>query len=167
MELTANTIVFHSHNMDEEKEIKFCRTKLMDLRSTKWRNPYIKFEDGLLSHILSSVAWWCKLVKLKSVSWKCQIIYTIYSANLVTVYFSSIWCKALKICICWNAQTFFKTYTEFATKQGSQSLEGKPWQLFLICFDVSVSTKFIHKGRTNIVCLSNPYSKHLPQKEMP
>ena len=39
VELTATTVAIHNHNMEGEKKIKFCRTKLMDLRSIKMKKP--------------------------------------------------------------------------------------------------------------------------------
>lgn len=107
----ATKIVTHNHNIEGKKKTQFCSAEFIDLRSIKWKNSYTQFFDDLLPRTLSNVVWWCKLVKLKSLSWKCQIICNIYSASLVTVYFSSIWCKALKICINWNMQAYFKKYT--------------------------------------------------------
>lgn len=112
----ATKIVTHNHNIEGKKKTQFCSAEFIDLRSIKWKNSYTQFFDDLLPRTLSNVVWWCKLVKLKSLSWKCQIICNIYSASLVTVYFSSIWCKALKICINWNMQAYFKKYTIFFTK---------------------------------------------------
>lgn len=99
--------------IEGKKKTQFCSAEFIDIRSIKWKNSYTQFFDDLLPRSLSNVVRWCKLVKLKSLSWKCQIICNIYSASLVTVYFSSIWCKALKICTNWNMQAHFKTYTEF------------------------------------------------------
>lgn len=83
---------------------------------------------------LSSVAWWCKLVKIRVLKMSDYIHSAVHPANLVTACFSSIWCKALKIWICWNAQTHLKTCTELPTKQGAQSLEGKTSAGFLNLF---------------------------------
>lgn len=75
--------------------------------------------------------------------------------------------QSLKNMFMLKCRHLLKPFLEFCYQTRVRVGKEKFWQLFLICFDVSVSIKFIHKERTNIVCLSNPYSKHLPQKEMP
>lgn len=60
-----------------------------------------------------------------------------------------------------------KPTQNFLPNKGRRVWKEKPWQVFLICFDVSVSTKLIHKERANTGHVSNLHSKHLPQKEAP
>lgn len=60
-----------------------------------------------------------------------------------------------------------KPAQNFLPNKGHTVWKEKPWQVFLICFDVSVSTQLIHKERAHIAHVSNLHSKHLPQKEVP
>lgn len=57
-----------------------------------------------------------------------------------------------------------KPAQNFLPNQGHRGWKEKPWQVSLICFDVSASTQLIHKERAHTAHGSNLHSEHLPRK---